>query len=128
LHPLINPPSPLTNAGVLFNRHRINRAGTIEMYRAFEIEAVFEGLGDAETHDVIIASSSANPGADDPVVQAAPDSWRTTGAIGITRDDNSFKFQIDGADMFTVRLTNSVNTSLGLRVKFYVSKYFRSDS
>lgn len=126
-HPLVDPPSTASAAGVLYNRHRVDRARTIEMYRGFEIEAVFDGLADGETHDVIPATSSNNPGADDPVAEVAPDSWRTTGAQSIDRDGNTIRFTAAGADLFTVRLTNSVNTSAGLRVKFYITKYMRSD-
>lgn len=128
LHPLNNPPSSASNAGVLYNRQRIDRGGLIEMWRATEIEAVFDGLGETEEHDVVFASSSLNPASDDPVAETTPDTWRMTGAQHITQEANTIRFTAAAADLFTVRLLNPINSGAGLRVKFYITKYGRSDA
>ena len=130
LHPLNNPPSTATNAGVLYNRHQINRAGTIEIYRAFEIEAVFAGLVAGEQHDVMFASSRQNPQTqtDDPVAESAADTWRTTGIATISLGGNTLRFTVAGADLFTVRLLNPVNGGVARSISFYATKYRRSDS
>jgi len=128
LHPPVDPPSTLTTWRVLRNRQSINRGGLVQVFRAFEFELVFRNLQPGEQHDVICYSSRFNPFDDDAVAESVPNSWRDTGQQHIDYLNNTITFTIRGSDLWTVRLTNSINSGAGRTVSAYATKYDRSDA
>ena len=77
-HPLNDPPSPSTNAGVRQNYYPIDRAGELEVYRFSKLEVVGEFAADAGNCTVVCYQSRVNPAATDlsPITDTA-DTWET---------------------------------------------------